>query len=129
MKSLFSKKMIILVLVLQFIPIVLFPASSFAPNSQEWWLPVLLAAMAIVAMVQILRKSVAPWPWYLLGFAQGFNIISRLMMILPHATIIEEGQQYFNTPYVVMSVLAMAMSWFVLWYVEQPEVRMNIMRD
>jgi hypothetical protein len=128
-KYLTSPKAISVMLILQFIPMVMFPPESFSPKTQEWWLPVLLAILAIIAIIQIYRHSVATWPWHLIGFSQGFNIISRLLMLFPHATLNEGGGQVFNTSYVVLSVLSMALSAFLLWYTELPEVRMGLLRD
>lgn len=117
-------------LILQIIPLVLFPPESFSPNSQEWWLPVLLAAMVLLACVQlILRRSHQLWPWHLMSFSQGFNIISRLMMLWPHATKTVGGATVLNVPYVALTLASMAMSAFLLWYLELPEVRMGLVRE
>jgi len=127
-----SRTMIMIMLILQFIPMVLFPPASYSPKNQSWWqnqelwLPILLAILAIISIIQIYRHSVAIWPWNLIAFSQGFNIISRLMMILPHATFNESGVQYFNTWYFVLSLLSMGLSTFLLWYMELPEVRMGL---
>jgi hypothetical protein len=112
------------VLCLQVIPLLLLPPDSWSLSTQEWWLPVMLTAMVIVALVQLLgRRSRAGWPWAILSFAQGFNIISRLMMLLPHATNGPEGSLRFNALYVVFSVVAMLVSAFEIWYGELPEIR------
>ncbi len=116
-------------LILQFVPMVLFPPEAFSPTSQEWWLPVILAVLALVSTVQIFRRSISTWPWSLILFSQGFNIISRLMMFFPHATYNQGGVQVFNTAYVVLSLLSMAFSAFFLWYMELPEVRMGFYRE
>jgi hypothetical protein len=121
--------MITVMLILQFVPMVLFPPQSFDPKSQEWWLPVILAFLALVATVQIFRRSISTWPWLLILFSQGFNIISRLLMLFPHAMYNSGGQQYFNTTYVVLSLVSMAISAFFLWYMELPEVRMGFYRE
>jgi len=42
-----SRSVIIPTLVLQLVPLVLFPPESFAPTTQEWWLPVLLTVMVL----------------------------------------------------------------------------------
>lgn len=126
---LINPKVISAVLVLQFVPLVLFPPESFAPTTQEWWLPVVMAVLVLIAIVQIFRRAVTVWPWNLLSFSQGFNIISRLMMIMPHATRNENGAQFFNTPYVVLSLLAMLLSAFMLWYTELPDVRLGFLRE
>jgi hypothetical protein len=119
---------ITILLILQFIPMVLFPLESFSFKTQEWWLPVILAVLALISTIQLFRQSTATWPWHLIGFSQGFNIISRLMMIFPHATYNLEGAQYFNTAYVILSLVSMAFSAFLLWYTELPEVRMGLLR-
>jgi hypothetical protein len=126
-KMLTQPKVITLILILQLIPLILFPASSFSPNTQEWWLPVVLAVLAFAGVFQLtFRHSMEGWPWYLIGFAQGFNIISRLMMLMPHATYNNNGVQVFNSVYFTLSTIAMLLSAFMLWYIEWPEVRMKM---
>ncbi len=117
-------------LILQLVPLILFPLSSFSSDSQEWWLPFLLALMVIIADIELFfqRKDVM-WPWYLISFAQGFNIISRLMLLMPHATVIVHGVQALNTPYLLFNFVSIIMSAFLLWYVELPDVRMVMLRD
>lgn len=126
-QSLARPKIIALILFLQLIPLVLFPPSSFGPDTQEWWLPVLLAVLALLAVYQLVfRHSLTQWPWYMVSFAQGFNIISRLMMIMPHATIIQDGVQVYNMLYIILSIISMILSAFLLWYTELPEVRLGL---
>jgi hypothetical protein len=126
-QSLVKPKSIKLFLILQFIPLILFPPESF--KTQEWWLPVLLALLVVIAVIQLYRHSLAVWPWYLISFAQGFNIISRLMMLMPHITRNDNGAQVFNAPYVVLTVLSLVFSTFLLWYTELPEVRLGLVRE
>ena len=124
-----SRGIIVIVLILQVIPIMLFPAASFAPNSQEWWLPVLLTIMIVLGDLQlIVRRNTDVWPWHLLSFSHGFNIISRLMMLWPHATHMLNGEMVFNGPYVSLSCLSMAASGILLYYLELPEVRIGMVR-
>jgi hypothetical protein len=114
-------------LCLQLIPLVLFSKSSYSLETQEWWLPALLSLLTIIALVQILlRRTIAVWPWYLLSFAQGFNIISRMMMLLPHAAKGAEGSIVFNTDYVLIAVAMMLLSGFAIWYMELPELRQRL---
>jgi hypothetical protein len=122
-----NPKLIKTILLLQFIPILLFPPSTFELTSQTWWLPAILVVLAIVGVVQVLRKSVAPWPLFLISFAQGFNVISRLLMLMPQSTQGVQGQ-IFNAPFFILSIISMLASAFVLWYVEKPEVKQQLMR-
>jgi hypothetical protein len=129
-QAIIKPNMIAAILFLQFIPLVMFPPASFDLKSQEWWLPVMLAILILVAVSQLVfRHSVASWPWYLVSFGQGINIISRLMMVMPHATYNDSGHQYFNTPYVVLTLVSMGLSAFLLWYTELPEVRLGLLRN
>lgn len=124
------KPLVTFFLIIQLVPIVLFPPESFSTASQEWWLPVLLAIMIIIADFELFvqRKDVM-WPWYLIAFAQGFNIISRLMMMMPHATVNLNGASVVNGPYLILTFISIAFSAFLLWYVELPDVRMLMLRD
>jgi hypothetical protein len=123
--SLTNPGVVILILILQIVPFLLFPASSFQPTGQEWWLPVLLVIMALVADFQIIvQRTTTLGPWYLIGFAQGFNIISRLMMLFPHATVQAGTATVANWQYIVFTTIAILLSMFMLWYEEKPEVRM-----
>lgn len=125
--SLSSRPVITALLIIQIVPLVLFPLSLFTADNQDWWLPVLLAVMTLVGFVElVIRHSQVSWPWYLISFAQGFNIISRLMMLMPHATINDQGVQVFNTPYVVITLVSILLSTFFLWYAELPEVRKGL---
>jgi len=128
-RSIASRGTIVAILILQIIPLVLFPLQSFSTDSQEWWLPVLLAIMVVIADLQlILRRSTQLWPWHLFSFAHGFNIISRLMMLWSHATRYVNGVMGINVPYLTLTCLAMAFSAILLWYLELPDVRIGLIR-
>lgn len=127
-KFLSKRPLVPIVLCFQVVPLLMFPSSSYAPTSQEWWLPAVLTALVIVGLVQtLIRRVPTAAPWYIMSFAQGINIISRLMMLLPHAYIFVAGVQRFNTPYVVLSVAAMLVSAFEIWYCDLPEVRNRLL--
>jgi hypothetical protein len=124
-----SPAVVYLLFIAQFVPLVLFPPKAFSPASQEWWLPVLCAVLAVVACLQlIIRRSSQLWPWYVLSFAHGINIISRLMMLMPRATVNVKGALKPNALYLLLTALAMLLSAFYLWYYEQHEVRMALLR-
>ena len=117
------------ILICQIIPLMLFPLASLSPSSQEWWLPVMLTVLVLLADVQLIaRHSTQVWPWHLLSFAQGFNIISRLMMIWPHTTRYVDGVMSINFPYVLLTVVSLTCSGLLLWYMDLPEVRLGLVR-
>jgi len=124
-----SKPLVWLLCSVQFVTFLLFPPSSFSPTSQEWWLPILCLVLALVGTLQLMvRHSPQAWPWYIICFAHGINIISRLMLFLPRATVRVQGQMRLNTLYVVLAVASMLISAFYLWYLERYEVRNAFLR-
>ncbi len=129
-KAVLKRNLIIPFFILQLIPIVVFPPESYAMTTQEWWLPLLLAVLTIFAAFELLvRHNPENWPWYLLSFGQGFNIISRLLMLMPHTVRNTDNGQVFNGEYIVITLACICISWFFLWYLEQPEIRMSVMQE
>ena len=126
-EALSGRRLVPVLMCLQVVPLLLLPAESWTLKTQEWWLPVLLTALVVVALVQLfVRHTRSPAPWYIIAFAQGFSIISRLMMLLPHATVTESKVQRFDFPYVVLAVVSIGLSWFWIWYCDLPEVRSRV---
>jgi hypothetical protein len=126
---LYGRLVISLILILQIIPLLLFPASVFSPDSQEWWLPAILTVMAIVAIANIyIRGGGQIWPWLLISFVQGFNIISRLMLIWPQGSTSANGTTTLDVAYILCTLVSMALSFFMLWYTEKPAVREGLLR-
>ena len=116
-------------LIFQVIPIMLLPPSSYSISTQEWWLPLMLAVLALISFFQIaVRRSTAAWPWYLISFANGFNIISRLMLFMPHLTTNINGVQVFNSMYFFMSMVSMLFSVLIIWMSDLPEVKTNYLK-
>ena len=128
-RFLFRSPIIVLILVLQVIPLLLFPAEVFAPGSQEWWLPALLSIMALLAALNVfIRRGAILWPWILIAFTQGINVISRLMLVWPQGSQVVKGVTVMDWQYILMTFLAIAMSVFLLWYMEKPQVRVGLLR-
>lgn len=114
-----NMKFLYALLILQVIPLLLFPPSTFVLTSQTWWLPALLVIFAMAGVIQIFRKSRVPWSLYLISFAHGFNIISRLMMLLPQSTTGTSN----DALYFILSIISMVSSAIMLWLMEVPRVR------
>jgi len=128
-KTIAAPLLVWILVVVQFVPLVLFPPRAFSATSQEWWLPALCALLALVAALQLMiRRTPLLWPWYVMSFAHGINIISRLMMLMPRATLNIKGKIRPNGLYLLLTALAMLISAFYLWYFEQHEVRMAFLR-
>lgn len=128
-KFITGRIMIPIILCLQVLPLMLFPPSSYSVKTQEWWLPAFLTLLTIISLVKILlRRDLAAWPWYLLSFSQGFNIISRMMMLMPHAASYstEGGGLTANVGYIVIAFGTMLFSGFEIWYCELPEMRQRL---
>ncbi len=118
---------VIALLIVQIIPLLMLPPSSYDPSTQEWWLPVLLAVFLIVAIIQlVIRRSTALWPWYLVSFSHGFNVISRLMLFMPHASQNVDGVFRADWSYIILSVLSIILSYAFIYYSELPDVRMSL---
>ncbi len=127
-KTLSQPNVVIPLLFIQFFPILLLPPESYSPTTQEWWLPLLLAILALVSVIQLVfRRADQTWPWYLISFAHGFNIISRLMLLMPRASIIVDGAVRVNTVYVSLTLISILISALYLLYTDLPEVRMSLL--
>jgi hypothetical protein len=128
-RLLFRPGIIIAVLVLQLIPLLLYPLDVYAPGSQQWWLPAMLTIMVLIADADVIaRRGATLWPWVLIIFAQGLNVISRLMLIWPQGAKVVLNTTVLDWPYIVATFAAIALSAFLLWYCELPEVRIGLLR-
>jgi hypothetical protein len=128
-KFITGRVMIPIILCLQVPPLMVFPPDSYSIKTQEWWLPAFLTLLTIISLVKILlRRDLAAWPWYLLSFSQGFNIISRMMMLMPHASSYsaEGGGMGANVAYIIIAFATMLFSGFEIWYCELPEMRQKL---
>jgi hypothetical protein len=126
---LIQRPVIIIILVLQIIPLILFPLDTFTASSQVWWLPALLVILTLIADFEIIvRRSSSVNPWLLIGFAQGFNVISRLMMVWPNAARTTTAGTVIDWVYVVLTIISMAASTWLLIYTEKPAVREGLLR-
>lgn len=115
-----------ILLFLQFIPLLLFPPSIFSASSQQWWLPVILLILTLFAAVNIsIQRSNELYPWDLISFSHGFNIISRLMMLMPHATNNIGGKEIADIPYLITNILAIIISAGYIIFTELPDVRLS----
>ena len=52
-----------------------------------------------------------------------------MMMLWLHATKAVDQATVLNTPYVILTFVAMALSAFLLWYMELPDVWQGLERE
>ncbi|HWR65536.1 MAG TPA: hypothetical protein VN364_05415, partial [Bellilinea sp.] len=117
-----------ILLFVQILPLMIFPLEIFNSSSQQWWLPLLLTILALFAVVKIVfQRTTELWPWYLVSFSQGFNIISRLMMLMPHATKNAGGVQVADFAYLITNIVAIIISFGYIIFSELPEVRLSLL--
>ncbi len=127
-QSITSRGFIALVLILQFVPLVMAPPALLQAFSTQTWFGFGLAAMALVAVLVILGlRTREVWPWYLLAFCHGFNVISRILMLWQN-TILEKGKG-IDVAYLLIIVAAIVLSTLFLWYNELPDVRTRLARE
>lgn len=127
-KNISQPTTVAILLFIQIIPLMIFPLDTFTSNSQQWWLPLLLTALAIVGAVKIVfQRTTDLWPWYLVSFSQGFNVISRIMMLMPHATKNVGGAQVTDGAYLITNALAIIISFGYIVWAELPDVRLSLL--
>lgn len=125
-KKIAQPAVVSILLILQFIPLLLFPPDTFSGTSQQWWLPVLLTVLTIFATIKIVwQRTTELYPWYLVSFSQGFNVISRLMMLMPHATNNVGGVYKADWIYIITNILAIVISYGYIIFAELPDVRLS----
>jgi hypothetical protein len=127
-KNISQPTTVAILLFVQIIPLMIFPLDIFNSGSQQWWLPLLLTVLALFAAIKIVfQRTTELWPWYLVSFSQGFNIISRLMMLMPHATKNAGGVQVADAAYLITNIVAIIISFGYIMFAELPEVRLSLL--
>jgi len=75
----------------------------------------------------VVQRTTDLWPWYLVSFSQGFNVISRIMMLMPHATKNVGGVQVTDAAYLITNALAIIISFGYIVWAELPDVRLSLL--
>jgi hypothetical protein len=103
---------------LQWIPLLLFPPSTFGSS-----LPVVGVVIAALLALGVVMWRGRGWALTLAIFLQGFNVIVRLMILLSHAVGPESSGSNVDVPFIVTSLLAMALSAWYLYRLDKPDTR------
>lgn len=110
---------LVLVAILQFVPPLMLPPSTFRSISFLVWL--FLIPLFVLLGINLARGR--EWSRLATIFVQGFNVIVRLLVLISNAVIVREGGPVLNVWMVTTSLLSIILSAIVLYYVDRPEVQ------
>lgn len=111
-----------LVAMLQFIPIIVMPISTLRGLDPLVW-GVIAALFAVLAVFMLRRQA---WSRVASIFVQGFNIIVRILMTLGNVVRPEKAGGGVNAELAISMVLSIALSAAVLYYIEQPDIQLQM---
>ena len=106
---------------LQFIPIILYPPSTF----QGGWVVILVVVACLLALGYFLMTG-RSWALKLSIFVQGLNIIVRLMMGFANAIRPEKLGGGFDGILIITSLLGILISGWFLFRLDQPDIKATI---
>ena len=112
-----ADKYIWAIAILQFIPTMLLPPAVL--GSAKFLHLILVALFVLLGWGLVKRRS---WALLLSIFVQGFNVIVRVLMLLPR--IMSGGK--VDLAWLISSLLAIAVSIGFLLFLEKPEVQIAI---
>lgn len=114
---------LILVAALQFLAPLCLPPRMLASISPVLW--ALVAALFLLLGIALLRRRA--WGRLATIFVQGFNILVRLLVLLPNVvTKASGGQSSVDVWLLGTFLVSMLLSAVVLYYVDLPEVQMQM---
>ncbi len=113
-----ADKFIRAIAILQFIPTLMFPPAVLA-GAKITVLALPLVLFALLGWGLVRRR---PWALTMSVFMQGFNIIIRVLMLLPR--VVNNGA--IDMAWLVSSILAVALSLVFLFLLEKPDVQIAI---
>lgn len=120
-----QRKMLYILLVVQFFALILYPPEFFNPAvfanaGQAIVLPFAMVFLYFLALIGMNAGALSPELGRVsLDFIQGINIVARLMMFFPNLML---GGK-FNWLFVISQLLAIALSWFAM--VQNAKLRPN----
>lgn len=111
-----QKKFLIPIILLQIIPIIIFPLETITAGISLFGIVFLIYALLGFGLWRGRN-----WALTMSIFLQGFNIIIRMMMLFPHAVNIENSR--WDVSYVLMAIISMAISGWFLIRLDKPDIR------
>jgi hypothetical protein len=107
-------KKILLIIVLQIIPLLLFPPAMLASG----WAAILVMVVIYIGLGYFLVKG-RIWALSMSIFLQGLNIVVRIMMLFPNSIRIG----VMDWPYIITSLAAIILSGWFLLRLDRPDIR------
>lgn len=112
-------------LVVQAIAVILYPPDFFRQAPQAAVLPPTLLILLLLALVGMNSGVLTPVAGRVsLVFVQGLNVVMRLLTIPPHV----RASEGWNWPFLILSVLAIILSWTSIVGMERRHPRTLLLR-
>jgi len=119
-----SRGLITAVAIGQFVPVLLYPPAVLASGN----LVILGSVIAIFAIVGYCLIQRRVWAKTLTIFVQGFNIITRLMILIAHgANPLKDGGGG-NWDVIIFNLVAIGLSTLILYRLDVPEIELAFNR-
>jgi hypothetical protein len=111
-----------LIYVLQIIPLLIYP-----PETLKSGLVIVGIMVVVFALLGYGLWRGRNWALSLSLTLQGFNVVSRLLMLFPNSLAGGPGGSFgFDFVYIVLGVVSIALSLFFLLRLDRPDVRATI---
>jgi len=112
--------LITIIALFQIVPILLLPPNVLASTNRLLLLP----PLAIFALLAWAMLTLRPVGRMLTIFLQGFNIIVRTLITLARTVPSKTPGTPVDFPLLVTSLISIALSTLILFYVDQPEMQL-----
>ena len=107
---------------LQFIPLLF-----YQPDALQAALPIIVLVVAVYILLTFALLRGQTWALTLSIFIQGMNVIVRLMMLYPHATLPPAEGGGLDWAYILINGLSIALSIWLLLRLDKPDVRSTML--
>ncbi|HHS98062.1 MAG TPA: hypothetical protein ENK08_09245 [Chloroflexi bacterium] len=114
------------VFVLQIVAVILYPPAFFDKAPQAIVLPPAFLLLFVLALIGMNTGVLNPTAGRSsLTFVQGVNIVVRLMMLFAN---LKTPEGNWNFPLIILLLVAIAISWFTILWMEKRQPRFLLLR-
>jgi hypothetical protein len=107
-----------IVAIMQFVGPLVLPPSFYAGIGAPLW----IAAAAVFGLLGLNLLRLKGWARTATIFVQGFSIIVRLLTLI--SNVVPAKTATLDVPLLVSSLISMALSAVILFYIDQPDVQL-----